>query len=219
MKNTAFIHAVLWGLLASLVAPPAACAQDSLCPWQELEDYSQQVLDDSLINAIHQGKLDLVQKAICRGANPNTVDTQGNAPLHRAISIAETDIIQLLLRVNARINKADSSGKTPLHFAADTTIAKILLDAGADIHSPNKYGYTPLHSAVATVRMDVLKFFIDKGANVNTADTIVGSSPLDEATSTGFLPEMVRVLIDGHADFSLLTRAQGYRGFGGSAGG
>lgn len=100
-------------------------------------------------------------------------------------------IIKIILEdvadVDEIIDKKDFWGKTPLHLAAErglTKLVELLLDNGADMHAiigadtfqsgrvmftVKSYpfdGQTPVHVAVMEGHEDVVKLFIEKGANV-----------------------------------------------------
>ena len=61
-------------------------------------------------------------------------------------------------------------------------MVKALLDAGADINARSRndhYGDTPLHAASHGNQKEVVKVLIERGANLNSKNTI-GRTPLGE---------------------------------------
>ena len=102
------------------------------------------------------------------------------------------EIIELLLRHGADINEQDDHGLTPLHYAAihctdnDIEIVKILFKHGADPNVRANFssrGKTPLHCAAQLPsREELIKIFIDNGADVNDYTYDLGWGDIDKAT-------------------------------------
>ncbi len=81
------------------------------------------------------------------GADPNAIDNDGTAPLHRAVRTRSSEAVRALLEGGADVRKQNGSGSTPLHLAVQDTgrggsgselareeqrkIIAILLQAGA----------------------------------------------------------------------------------------
>ena len=55
------------------------------------------------------------------GADPNTTDTEGTAPLHRAVRTRSTGAVQALLDAGANPKLKNGRGSTPLALAKTTT--------------------------------------------------------------------------------------------------
>src|SRR5580765_3704819 len=80
------------------------------------------------------------------------------------------DVVVTLLTNGADPQCADSEGNTPLHFAvraAEPTVAALLCDASAPIDAVNREGYTPLAIACALGRGDLVRFLIERRADVH----------------------------------------------------
>jgi ankyrin repeat protein len=45
---------------------------------------------------------------------------------------------------------------------------KRLLDGGADVNARGEDGYTPLHGATCWGHLDVVKFLVDRGADISS---------------------------------------------------
>ena len=69
---------------------------------------------------------DLVEKLLQKGANPNTVDSQGNTPLLWAIKRNNLELLQLLLKNNANTNVKDSLGISAFEYAVKSNNSKII---------------------------------------------------------------------------------------------
>ena len=65
------------------------------------------------------------------------------------------------------MNQKDKNGNTLLHIVGDVEHAKALVDAGADINVKNKGGETPLYKACFNDNFELVKFFIENGADKN----------------------------------------------------
>ena len=102
-------------------------------------------------------------------------------PLTQAISMKLDNIVLLLIEHGADINQKDENGDTPLFKVNSVSIAKILIDHGADINEQNNKGVTPLMRIASNQNDDLVRFFIDNGADVSLRD--YGSTPADLAVS------------------------------------
>jgi ankyrin repeat protein len=110
-----------------------------------------------LVLATTLARINVTEWLLEFGANANALDTDGMAPLHRAV-IAFThepqkkiQLIDSLLKHGADINVTENLyGMTPLHLAAATfnkDVVDFLLRSGADPVRRTKQGYTPTQLA------------------------------------------------------------------------
>ena len=149
-----------------------------------------------------------------RGADDRALTT-GATPLLRAAYGGDLEMMQLLLENGARYDIPNSNGLTPFAAAAgdggtrgaNKTEAVVvqamdmLLAAGADVNEAGAGGQIPLHSAVRSNQMEVVRFLIGKGGDLQAKDAR-GLIPRDYATGradqlgfggnnvVGLLPEM-----------------------------
>ncbi len=91
-----------------------------------------------------------------------------------------------------------------LHFAAaegDLAKVKSLLDTGHDVNAVEETIYlTPLHYAVRGEHVEVAKYLLLAGANVNAHhDASIGETPLGEVAATCSY-EIANVLVQAGAD-------------------
>jgi uncharacterized protein len=96
----------------------------------------------------------------------------------------------------------------------DLAAVKALVDAGNPADSPIDYGeegVTPLYRAAGRGRTDIVRYLIEKGANVNFRTKEWGHTPLYEAASSGF-DDVVELLLAAGADPKAKDR-NGYTAF------
>jgi uncharacterized protein len=128
-----------------------------------------------------------------------------------------TTVGHLLAEEPALVREYTEEGWTALHLAANAEIAAMLLDAGADINARNRHkfagpGNSPLSGAVYQDRRDVVRFLIERGADLNQGDN-AGFTPLHLAVATGHV-EAARILLTGGADPNARTGAGGGKQWG-----
>jgi serine/threonine-protein phosphatase 6 regulatory ankyrin repeat subunit B len=73
---------------------------------------------EQLIDACCKGNTEIVEELVNNGVDINTVDTDGDTPLHEACFGGHVNVIKLLLGNKADINIANKDGNTPLHLAS-----------------------------------------------------------------------------------------------------
>ncbi len=109
-----------------------------------------------LHGAAGAGNLPVVDLLLCLGADPNSVDHAGHAPLYCVGNECSTpgggDVVRALVQAGAHV---DASGGvkhcTALHMAArrgHVEVAQALLNAGADVEAKDSRGDTPLRRAI-----------------------------------------------------------------------
>ncbi|KLI31924.1 ankyrin repeat domain-containing protein, partial [Brachyspira hyodysenteriae] len=126
------------------------------------------------------------------GANINTKDNDGNTVLYYNIRYDHYEkeeklenakkIFNLLIKYGADVNTKDNDGASLLDTAYTTELAlnremfKVLVENGFDLesrikggeyYSPADYDYTPLMIAALRNDYDMVKFLVEKGADVN----------------------------------------------------
>ena len=105
------------------------------------------------------GKTDLVNLFLDRGADPNKADDRGMTSLHEAIEGGHTDGVQVLLNRWADPNNPNKHGDTPLHLAVryiHKDVVIMLLKRGAHHYMINNNGETPLSHVTSHFRMDIV---------------------------------------------------------------
>jgi len=148
-----------------------------------------------------ENQLEMAKFLISKGADVNTVDMSGQAPLQMAVCCCFIEMIELLISEGADINTGDVNGNTPLHNTESEEISALLIEHGADLTSRNNIGETPLMSALFCPfdGGERAKFLIEKGADVNVENNS-GWTPLAMAAYWALPVELVKFLVDKGAD-------------------
>ena len=162
-----------------------------------------------------KGHVEVTSLLLKSGADPNSRDDLGRAPLH-VVSLggklvkekSSVEIARFLVSSGAKVNITDEEGCTPLHTAAMNgyrELAQQLLDFGASIYArnrdqwtPDPNGFTPLHWASRYGHAGVAQLLLVRGSNVH-ARTTTHITPLHFASAFGHLV-VARYLIDRGAD-------------------
>ncbi|MBQ6942630.1 MAG: ankyrin repeat domain-containing protein, partial [Akkermansia sp.] len=142
---------------------------------------------EALLNAVKKRDTDTLSLLLTAGADVNTTDKNGIAPIHWAALGGYTDSLKLLLAIpGINLNSSDKNGFTPLHLAAyggRTECVKLLLAApGIDVSKPAKNGTPPLELATAKGHTECAQLIRQAGT---TAPAIN-----DKATAQKKLQEM-----------------------------
>ena len=101
-----------------------------------------------------------------------------NDPLGPALKTAVSNkawphFLKTLIDLGANINGKDLHGGAPLHEAVsikspDIETITLLLELGAKIDPLDKYGNSPLGFAASAGNIEVVKFLLEKGADINS---------------------------------------------------
>ncbi|XP_057968813.1 potassium channel AKT1 [Malania oleifera] len=136
--------------------------------------------------AVAKGSENCVLLLLDYGADPNRRDSDGNVPLWEAMLGGHEEIIKMLRENGANLNSGDVG-----HFACaaaeqnNLELLKEIEHYGGDITSPNQNnGATALHVAVCEGNTDIVKFLMERGAEVDKPDDN-GWSPRDLADQQG----------------------------------
>ncbi len=112
-----------------------------------------------LVEAIEQGKVDVVKKLIEEGINLN-LSRNGVSPLMLAASKGNTEIAEVVLQAGVNINAKDDDGWTALHKAAvdqaGTAIIELLMHSGIDVAAQNNAKKTALMLAEEARHRDIV---------------------------------------------------------------
>ena len=129
--------------------------------------------DKDLFDAVATDDSERVKRLLGNGANPNSVNQQGDTPLHLAVRQQYTEVVRALLNseeINPNAGKND--GWTPLMESAFCNlphIAKILLENDAKPNIAKAYGWTALMEAAYEGHAEVVKALLQEDANPNAA--------------------------------------------------
>jgi len=144
-----------------------------------------------------------VKDLVKAGVNVNTVDPYGDPMLVLAVKEKSLKVFDYLLSSpQINVNKANSYGETPLMMASingDLELVKTLVESKqADL---NKAGWNPLLYACSKGRLDVARFLVQHGADVNSTSPN-GSTPLMMAAMSGN-EYLVKYLLEQGADLKI----------------
>lgn len=150
--------------------------------------------------AARDGNLEVLDRELRSGADPNAPDRQWNhVPLYWAGiggDSARVEIVARLLEAGA-----DPKVGAPLLQAAGScnpAVTRQLLAAGADPSQAPERGVTALHVAANNDCVDVMQLLIAGAADVNARDGL-GFTPLHFAAGSAKV-DAVRALLDAGAD-------------------
>ena len=110
---------------------------------------SSEISSSEWFTAIDVGSTEEVQRLLAAGANPDQLDKQGDAALHKAAQTGNIELARILLVHGANVNIRESEqGYTPLMYAGirkDRDMIMLLLSHGADPMVADKEGYILYH--------------------------------------------------------------------------
>ena len=142
----------------------------------------------------------------------NTLDSEGFAPLHRAVMDENAPQVQSLIKAGARVDVQDKNGDTSLLWAArlsNLVIAKMLIaaiKAKTDLNIGNKNGDTALHEAMNRENLEIMEALIGAGADVDVANA-QGFTPLHWAVAEWINSlEIAEMLLKEGADVNAVSK-------------
>lgn len=95
---------------------------------------------------------------------------------------------------------------------AEALIEKVVADAltekGVDVHTADKDGITPLHLAAKNGQIEMVKFLIKRGANVNAQSAVNKLTPLHCAAVRKNNKEIIEILIKKGANVNALDESK-----------
>lgn len=121
-------------------------------------------LNERLFDAVWEGDIMGVQKALKAGADVNYKNESDLTPLREAVRRGHTEIVKFLLKRGAEVDVKDNlEGNTALIWAAfigKKEICKLLLDNGANVNAVNDMGETAYDLAWKNGRKDCCQLLI-----------------------------------------------------------
>uniref|UniRef100_A0A8C6TKY8 BCL3 transcription coactivator n=1 Tax=Neogobius melanostomus TaxID=47308 RepID=A0A8C6TKY8_9GOBI len=150
----------------------------------------------------------LVEALLRAGADPKSLDRNGQTSLHLCCEYDQGDCLPVLLSHHSAptcLETRNYEGLSPLHLAvlrSHKDLAAKLLTAGADINAMDiKSGLTPLMHAVESNNVNMVHFLIENGCDVNS-QSYSGNTALHCACGRGQV-DTVRLLLKNGADSGL----------------
>ncbi|MBN9542865.1 MAG: ankyrin repeat domain-containing protein [Alphaproteobacteria bacterium] len=148
---------------------------------------------------------------IQKGANPSFKNEAGQSLVHLSIAHVYINLaLEMMKSPKFQPNLADNDGKTPLHLAASLEkldLIVMLTNLKANVNAADNDGYTPLHNAINEGNLEITKYLIKNGADINRkpaknhADT-----PLNVAAHKGHFNIAVLLLALGADSKGITTR-------------
>lgn len=130
----------------------------------------------SLINAARSGNINVVERLLEAGMDPNIhYETHGWTPLYAASRQGHLEIVKKLLEHGANVDERINSGATALHGACASgqeQVARVLLENHARTNLTTRNGETPLHTAARNGFLHVVSLLLSKDQSLLERQTI-----------------------------------------------
>ncbi len=184
-----------------------------------------------LHDAVRNGELSEVSKALEAAEDVNETDYLLGTPLHLATVSGIADIASLLLEGGLDIDaRSENNARTALQLASELgnlEVVQLLLVEGADFRYRDATEQEAIHLASAGGHSSVISILLEAGADIESNGTFEVLTPLMIASQNGDI-SLVRFLLNEGADpnavsdigmnaFSLAATLSSYRNVGGDA--
>jgi uncharacterized protein len=180
---------VLWiGMLAGLLLPPGALADDRLAV----------AAMDRDLNSVRQ----LLAESV---ADVNGVGPYATPALHWLVRIEDLQLTRRLLDAGADVNQRNGLGLAALSLAIenrDVDMVELLLEYGADAQAPDAAGETALMLAARIGSPDIVQAVLESGIDVDQREPQFQQTALMIGVRSGS-PEVVALLLAAGADVNV----------------
>lgn len=122
--------------------------------------------ETALLLAVERGTPEQVKMLLAKGAKPDIQDKDLRTPLSIAVAKDQIEIVESLLQKGAQVGARSKDGKNLMHVARSVRMAEILSQANVPIDEADAEGRTPLSQAVRNDQLELVRFLVSKGANV-----------------------------------------------------
>ena len=156
-------------------------------------------------NCLHiaacNGHFNLCQNLIAgHGFDKNIADNDGWTALHHSAQSGSYELVTFFVEKGADIYEKTKAGENCLHIAAcngHLNLCQTLIDDhGFDKNIADNNGWTALHNSAQSGSYELVKFFVEKGADIHET-TKAGENCLHIAARNGHL-NLCQTLIDDH---------------------
>lgn len=166
--------------------------------------------EELLFRAARKNDVKTIEMLAKKGVNLNVREHEDDdeystkyTPLHKAISYNNKDALIALLELGANPNTRNGYGDTVLMTCASTAgknnLSKIIIDdKKTDLNAKNKYGNTALRNAMSSQNYEIIKYLIEKGADIELISGTFGTA-LTYAVFENDI-EMVKIIVEAGAN-------------------
>ena len=120
-----------------------------------------------LMAAVERSSVAVVSFLLSRGARMTAVDHHGYTVMSAAIESSNLPVVKYLIGVNARIHPEDLIAAATV---GSVPMCTLLLDHGENVNYRDREGHTALMHAASMGNINVVKFFLRRGATVKPSD-------------------------------------------------
>lgn len=176
--------------------------------------YANNNCKPAVLTKIEQGNLGAVKALITSKISANRVYTchknslltpTHRTPLTTATSSDQYGITKYLLSEGADPNKSGEFGRLPIELTNEINIIKLLIRHGAKISIIDNQGWYPIASAAGMGKLEITKYLLSEGANVNSKNKGSLWTPLMTALRGGADYELIKFLVHNGADINAKT--------------
>ncbi|MBI3395869.1 MAG: ankyrin repeat domain-containing protein, partial [Spirochaetia bacterium] len=172
--------------------------------------------ENAVIAAMAHQHYDTVKLLLLHGADPDSKERFEGSLLKQAVKSGDPSLVQLILEKRRGKHRPDTHPQTGVDVSqsggalvtaaekGDLPMVRLLVESGIAVDDPDAHDAwgskheTPLMKAAAFGKIDVIRYLIEHGADVDARDT-EGSTPVMYAAATGER-EALRLLLDHGAD-------------------
>jgi ankyrin repeat protein len=150
------------------------------------------------------GLTNVVLELLRLGSDINSLDSNGQRALYRAVEGAHTETIRILLDKGADIDARDIRGWTALHRACangQADLVHLLLGKGADVNIVDGYNASPLYRAAESGSEAVARLLLSKRADISVKNGYLQTA-LHRAADRGHFG-MVELLLKHGVDVTI----------------